>query len=223
MANCIDIAAVGARSGKRVPGGLASREVIGSSRLAFYAAPDYGCEMQGVYILPGDVVEALVEHSGFTWVKYRRLATGGEASGWVRSDRLIAKGSVTAPPMAAAPAPPAAPPAPKAEATQARPAPVDDGCKTLAIEAAKSGVPIAAAVSSRRVIGVGRLQFHSAPDAACRMRGVFILPGELVTAHAESGGYTSVYYLNPNNSNEAGGWVRSDRLVPAGAAVPRKP
>jgi len=55
------------------------------------------------------------------------------------------------------------------------------------------------------------------------MRGVFILPGELVTAHAESGACTSIYHLNPRNSNEAGGWVRSDRLVPAIAGAPRKP
>jgi photosynthetic reaction center cytochrome c subunit len=225
MGNCIDIAAAGVKSGKRVPAGSTSRQVIGNSRLSFYAAPDYGCEMLGVYILPGDTVEAQLEQSGFTWVKYRRAATGGEASGWVRSDRLAATGGgapmpSAAPPAVPAPPPPALPKAPLAAKGSTPEA--DSACKALSSEASKNSVPIPAEASMRRVTGVGRLQFHSAPDAACRMQGVFILPGELVTAHAESGGYTSVYYLNPRTSNEAGGWVRSDRLVPAGAGTPGK-
>jgi hypothetical protein len=201
--------------------------VIGNGRLAFYAAPDYGCEMQGVYILPGDTVDALIDRAGFTWVKFRRASTGAEASGWVRSDRLAASGRAAAGPTGAAPAnmpgAPAASVVKPPPAVQASPAREDGVCKDAAAAATTGSKPVPADIAGRRVTGVARLQFHSAPDAACTLQGVFILPGEAVTALADNKNYTLVNYINPRNGNEATGWVRSDRLALSESGPARKP
>lgn len=61
------------------------------------------------------------------------------------------------------------------------------------------------------VVGNGRLQFYSAPDYACKMRGVFILSGETVGAYVSYHGFTSVAYRN-SKAASVRGWVRSDRL-----------
>jgi len=66
----------------------ARRQVLGTGRLQFYSAPHEGCPLRGVFILPGEPVVALLQASRFTAVHYVNPRTGGQASGWVRSDRL---------------------------------------------------------------------------------------------------------------------------------------
>ena len=62
---------------------------------------------------------------------------------------------------------------------------------------------------SQVVTGSGRLQFHSAPDSACQMKGVFIIPKDAVIAYAQTrDGWSSVMYLNPRTGNDVSGWVR---------------
>ena len=68
------------------------------------------------------------------------------------------------------------------------------------------------------VVGNGRLQFYSAPDYACKMRGVFVLSGETVGAYVSYHGFTSVAYQN-SKATSVRGWVRSDRLRPNSLAV----
>ena len=123
-----------------------------------------------------------------------------------------------APAPAPAPAPGAAPvPAPAPQATREAPALAQTPqCAEAAKIAKDRATPVAADASPRRVTGTGRLQFFSAPDAACAVIGLFIVPGDLVQAQSESNGYTAVYYVNPRVGNEAVGWVLSSRLVPAG-------
>ena len=68
------------------------------------------------------------------------------------------------------------------------------------------------------VTGTGRLQFFSAPDAACRRTGVFVVPGDRLVAYAETNdGWTSVMYLG---GAQPQGWVRSDRLRTTGTMGP---
>lgn len=70
---------------------------------------------------------------------------------------------------------------------------------------------------SQVVTGSGRLQFHSAPDSACPMKGVFIIPKEEVIAYVQMrDGWSSIMYLNPRTSNDISGWVRSARLRTVG-------
>ena len=96
-------------------------------------------------------------------------------------------------------------------------------CAEAAKIARDRAMPVATEASRRRVTGTGRLQFYSAPDAACAVKGLFIVPGDLMQAQFEFGGYTAVYYVNPVVGNEAVGWVVSSRLVPdaPGKAVVR--
>ena len=73
------------------------------------------------------------------------------------------------------------------------------------------------------VIGTGRLQFYSAPNAQCALKGVFIIPNDSVTTYAETkDGWSSVMYLNPRTGNDVSGSVRSDRLKATGTLGPKQ-
>ena len=76
---------------------------------------------------------------------------------------------------------------------------------------------------SQVVTGSGRLRFHSAPDSACQMKGVFIIPKDAVIAYAQTrNGWSSVMYLNPRTGNDVSGWVRSARLKTTGTMGPKR-
>ena len=75
--------------------------------------------------------------------------------------------------------------------------------------AAVAALPVRA---RRQVLGQGRLQFYSAPDAACPLRGIFILPGEPVVPLQQAARFTAVHYVNPRTGGQASGWVLSERL-----------
>jgi len=72
------------------------------------------------------------------------------------------------------------------------------------------------------VIGGGRLQFHSAPQAGCAMPGVFVIPKDALIAYALTKSWTSVMYSNPKTGNTVSGWVRSSRLKTTGTVGPRQ-
>jgi len=73
------------------------------------------------------------------------------------------------------------------------------------------------------VTGAGRLQFHSAPDSACPIKGVFIIPKDAVIAYAQTrDGWTSVMYLNPRTGSDVSGWVRSARLKTIGTMARKR-
>ncbi|MWV15771.1 hypothetical protein F3I16_06870 [Pseudomonas sp. L-22-4S-12] len=61
------------------------------------------------------------------------------------------------------------------------------------------------------VIGQGRAPFHSAPDAACPIRGKFIIPGDGVAIYSEYGPWSQILYP-AGGEEDAGVWVRSERL-----------
>jgi hypothetical protein len=76
---------------------------------------------------------------------------------------------------------------------------------------------------SEVVTGTGRLQFYSAPNEACAMPGVFVIPKDRLIAYAQSNdGWTSVMYTNPRTGNVVTGWVRSARLRETGTVGPRQ-
>lgn len=64
----------------------------------FHSAPRPDCRMQGVFILPGENVDAYLEYSGYKYVMYINLKTGNTTMGWVKSSRLRANGYGVAPP-----------------------------------------------------------------------------------------------------------------------------
>ena len=90
------------------------------------------------------------------------------------------------------------------------------GCKEP--KTGTNQVPIFSPPLSKVVIGTGRLQFYSAPNAACRVNGVFVIPGDSLVAYAETkDGWTSVMYLGGSSPE---GWVRSARLRTSGTVGP---
>jgi hypothetical protein len=154
-----------------------------------------------VFLLPGETMDASVEFAGYTAVRHLRPQNGAELKGWVRSERL-------------------APAASLARAPASAPAVGGVDCAAVASAAAQGRRDIATAAARRVVTGTGRLQFHAAPDLACRQSGVFILTGEAVEALAQFGDFTSVRYLNPRTGAEARGWVQSGRLAAARLSSP---
>ncbi len=86
----------GIDDGVRIPGHLAIHRVIGEGRLQFYSAPDERCRMPGVFIIPKDEVIAYSEFGSYTRVMYLKKA-GGDAIGWVRSERLHGTGTGISP------------------------------------------------------------------------------------------------------------------------------
>lgn len=62
------------------------------------------------------------------------------------------------------------------------------------------------------VVGKGRVQFYSAPDRQCAMKGVFVIPGDRVSAYTSYNGFASVQYVNLKNGNIVLGWVDENRI-----------
>jgi hypothetical protein len=101
-------------------------------------------------------------------------------------------------------------PMPTPTPTPAKPA---GDCAAAAEAAQAGGSAVDARGASVKVGGQGRLPFLSAPNAACRQPGVFVIPGDTLRASRRFDAYTFVYYVNPRNGNTAQGWVNSSRLV----------
>jgi hypothetical protein len=84
-----------------------------------------------------------------------------------------------------------------------------------------SSTPIFSPPLGARVIGTGRLQFHSAPNAHCAIAGVFVIPRDDLVAYAETrDGWTSVMYESAKGGGVTG-WVRSARLRHTGTMGPQ--
>ncbi|QOZ48528.1 hypothetical protein XH89_04360 [Bradyrhizobium sp. CCBAU 53340] len=73
------------------------------------------------------------------------------------------------------------------------------------------------------VTGAGRLQFYSAPNADCSMKGIFVIPKDELIAYARTDdGWSSVMYMNPRTTDSVSGWVRSERLKQTGTVGPKQ-
>ena len=90
-------------------------------------------------------------------------------------------------------------------------------------KAGTKDVPIFSPPLADVVTGSGRLQFYSAPNAACAMNGVFVIPNDKLVAYARTDdGWTSVMYINPRTGADVSGWVRSERLKVTGTMGPKQ-
>lgn len=70
------------------------------------------------------------------------------------------------------------------------------------------------------VAGEGRLYFHTAPNAACINKKVFVIPGDYLSAHTVAGKnaeWVSVNYM-AKDGEDYSGWVKADRLKFTGAS-----
>jgi hypothetical protein len=72
-----------------------SAVVTGAGRLQFYSAPARACAMKGVFVVPKDSLIIYAQSAdGWSSVMYLNSKTGESVSGWVRSDRLKATGTL---------------------------------------------------------------------------------------------------------------------------------
>ncbi|CAN5506031.1 hypothetical protein BH11PSE4_BH11PSE4_06640 [soil metagenome] len=86
---------------------------------------------------------------------------------------------------------------------------------------ATGSVPMISPPLAEVVTGKGRLQFYSAPDPRCAIKGVFVIPRDALIAYAQTDdGWTSVMYLNPATGADVCGWVRASRLTVTGTMGP---
>jgi hypothetical protein len=201
------------KAGTRLTSAQGQRPVLGDGALPLFSAPDGACALLDLHLRAGDTVEAYVAHAGYTSVRYRRAATGSEARGWVRSERLGPAVDATAGAGVAVPAGLAALRSANGTTTAlaaARPAGCNAASEPPAGQASLNG--------RGRVLGRGRLQFFAVPDAACPMRGIFILPGEPVETLQRAAGFIAVAYVNPRTGGRATGWVTAERVGPTNEA-----
>ncbi|MGY8681683.1 hypothetical protein Q2941_28435 [Bradyrhizobium sp. UFLA05-153] len=97
----------------------------------------------------------------------------------------------------------------------------DTRCKEP--EPGSKQVPMLSPPEADVVTGTGRLQFYSAPNPACAMNGVFVIPKDELIAYAQTkDGWSSVMYTNPRTGNAVSGWVRSARLKATGTVGPKQ-
>lgn len=74
--------------------------------------------------------------------------------------------------------------------------------------------------SGRDIVGQGRLQFYSAPDASCTMAGWFVLPGDVLFAKFHYKGFTKVSFIAMKKSDrEVTAWVTASRLKENGKGI----
>lgn len=85
------------RFGVHIAGSESGRTTIGKGRVFFYSAPEPECKMASTFVVPGETLNAYIEHNGFTFVLYQNLTTATQASGWVISARLKDNGYGIAP------------------------------------------------------------------------------------------------------------------------------
>jgi hypothetical protein len=72
-----------------------SAVVTGAGRLQFYSAPNANCAMAGVFVIPKDeLITYAQSNDGWSSVMYSNPKTGDNVSGWVKSSRLKATGTV---------------------------------------------------------------------------------------------------------------------------------
>jgi hypothetical protein len=69
--------------------------VTGTGRLQFYSAPKAQCVMDGVFVIPKDLLISYAETSdGWTSVMYTNPRTNNVVQGWVKSARLKPTGTI---------------------------------------------------------------------------------------------------------------------------------
>lgn len=74
---------------------------------------------------------------------------------------------------------------------------------------------------SYSVTGAGRLYFYSAPNAECRDKTTFVIPGDSLILYSDYMGWYNVGFFNTKTGNDAFGWVKPARLQFKGTMGPK--
>lgn len=92
--DCAALSDAAEKSAEVVPEYGSGREITGKGRLQFYSAPDLNCKIDGLFVIPGDMLFAQLEHNGFTKVAFiaMRKTDKKDVIAWVISSRLKENG-----------------------------------------------------------------------------------------------------------------------------------
>jgi hypothetical protein len=82
-----------------------------------------------------------------------------------------------------------------------------------------SRAPLVSPPIEYAVVGVGRLQFYSAPDVRCPMPGIFVIPKDRLIVYATTDRWAQATYFGGDNPS---GWVRFARLKYLGEMGPKQ-
>ncbi|MGK3141386.1 hypothetical protein [Pantoea sp. C2G6] len=94
----------------------------------------------------------------------------------------------------------------------------EDFCSSVAAKADSERIIIPSGDSGCKVSGKGRAYFYSAPNEKCKIKNLFIIPGDLVNASADYNDYTYIIYFKKDGDGVEG-WVKSNRLAPTGTGI----
>jgi hypothetical protein len=66
----------------------AKRQVAGPGRLPFFSAPSEACPLNGLFVVPGNRVDAHLTYEDFVFATYANPKTGKKVEGWIDGKRL---------------------------------------------------------------------------------------------------------------------------------------
>lgn len=91
-------------------------------------------------------------------------------------------------------------------------------CPSGLSELEKAKVSIPSHMSGRVVVGEGRSYFYTSPDERCRMKRLFVIPGDRVEAYFDVPGWTQVTFWNAKGG-DVSGWISNSRLKETGTGI----
>ncbi|TBN93440.1 hypothetical protein EYZ49_23365 [Salmonella enterica subsp. salamae serovar 13,22:z:-] len=94
----------------------------------------------------------------------------------------------------------------------------EDFCSSVSDKADTERTIIPSSDSGYKVLGEGRAFFYSAPNEKCKIKSLFLIPGDLVNALADYNNYTYIMYFTKDGKGVEG-WVKSNRLTPTGTGI----
>lgn len=83
-------------------------------------------------------------------------------------------------------------------------------CTKLAVEAETSGITYHPSAEAK-VIGDGKVNFYSAPNAKCRMKGVFVVKNIYLTVYTLYKGWVNVMYVAKDGEDFIG-WLPESKI-----------
>ncbi|MBX4652847.1 hypothetical protein [Klebsiella michiganensis] len=87
----------------------------------------------------------------------------------------------------------------------------NDGCENYGRKSEASQTYINPDNNSFEVISTKRLHFFSSPNKACKIKDLFLVPGDIISGHTEYNGYVSASYAK-NESWSVTGWLDKSQL-----------
>lgn len=92
------------------------------------------------------------------------------------------------------------------------------GCENVNALAEKERYSIPSSESGYVVSDAHRVYFFSAPDDNCKIKGLFIVNGDLVDAYADYKEFSYVIFFK-KNGDPVEGWIHSKSIKPTGTGI----